>query len=93
MRKSPPLLRQPAADADACERNGYQDRIGGGDILKDRLTIFTGRFSFPLNLTRMLESVESMGLAHIIHWREDEKSFIFCDEDLFLSEVLPKFFK
>ena len=62
-------------------------------MLKDNMRTFNGRFSFPLNLTRMLESVESMGLAHIVHWREDEKSFIFCDEELFLSEVLPKFFK
>lgn len=55
--------------------------------------IFNSKISFPLNLTRMLESVESKGLSHIVHWSEDTKSFVICDIDLFLRDVLPKFFK
>ena len=55
--------------------------------------VFNSKLAFPLSLTHMLESVESMGLSHIIHWAEHEKSFMICDIDGFVSEVLPKFFK
>jgi len=55
--------------------------------------IFNSKISFPLNLTRMLETVKDKGLAHIVHWSDDNKSFIICDIDLFLTDVLPKFFK
>eukprot|EP00579_Thalassiosira_antarctica_P024712 CAMPEP_0202015686 /NCGR_PEP_ID=MMETSP0905-20130828/32613_1 /ASSEMBLY_ACC=CAM_ASM_000554 /TAXON_ID=420261 /ORGANISM="Thalassiosira antarctica, Strain CCMP982" /LENGTH=78 /DNA_ID=CAMNT_0048575899 /DNA_START=36 /DNA_END=268 /DNA_ORIENTATION=+ len=54
--------------------------------------IFHSKIPFPLSLTRMLESVESEGLSHIVHWTEDEKGFVICDVDLFLSTVLPKYF-
>lgn len=56
-------------------------------------TIYNSKVAFPLNLTRMLEAAEGMGKSHIVHWSEDGKSFIICDLDLFLKEVLPKFFK
>lgn len=49
--------------------------------------------SFPLHLTRMLESVETMRKEHIVHWGDDQKSFVIVDVDAFLSEVLPIFFK
>ena len=55
--------------------------------------VFNSKLAFPLSLTHMLESVEGMGLAHIVHWGEHEKSFMICDIDLFVSDVLPKFFK
>eukprot|EP00579_Thalassiosira_antarctica_P025189 CAMPEP_0202013358 /NCGR_PEP_ID=MMETSP0905-20130828/25926_1 /ASSEMBLY_ACC=CAM_ASM_000554 /TAXON_ID=420261 /ORGANISM="Thalassiosira antarctica, Strain CCMP982" /LENGTH=420 /DNA_ID=CAMNT_0048572881 /DNA_START=35 /DNA_END=1293 /DNA_ORIENTATION=+ len=55
--------------------------------------ILNSKISFPLNLTRMLESVESKGLSHIVHWSEDAKSFVICDIDLFLRDVLSLFFK
>ena len=55
--------------------------------------IFGDKTSFPLNLTRMLESVEAMGLTHIIRWTNDGKKFVIYDVDAFLNEVLPKFFK
>ena len=60
---------------------------------KELETIFNSKISFPLNLTYMLESVESMGKSHIIHWMANKKSFVIYDIDLFLSEVLPLFFK
>ena len=55
--------------------------------------IFQGKGSFPLNLTVMLESVERMKLDHIIEWSKDGTTFCIHDPDLFLSDVLPKFFK
>ena len=58
----------------------------------DATSIFHSKQSFPLNLTRMLESVESEGLSHVVHWTEDEKGFVICDADLFLSTALPQFF-
>ena len=60
---------------------------------KELETIFNSKISFPLNLTYMLESVEAMGKSHIIHWMANMKSFVIYDIDLFLSEVLPLFFK
>ena len=60
---------------------------------KELETIFNSKISFPLNLTYMLESVESIGKSHIIHWMANMKSFVIYDIDLFLSEVLPVFFK
>ena len=56
-------------------------------------TIFNSKISFPLNLTRMLEAVDDLGYSHIVHWAEDELSFVIVDIDEFLKLVLPKFFK
>lgn len=56
-------------------------------------TVINSKISFPLNLTRMLESATAMGFDHIIHWSDDGLSFIICDIDSFLSQALPKFFK
>ena len=63
--------------------------------IDDKMTdlIFGDKTSFPLNLTCVLESVEAMGLAHIICWTKDEKKFVIHDVDAFLNDVLPKFFK
>ena len=63
--------------------------------MDDKMTelIFGDKTSFPLNLTRMLESVEAMGLTHIIRWTNDGKKFVIYDVDAFLNEVLAKFFK
>ena len=55
--------------------------------------ILISKNAFPLNLTRMLESVKRMGKTHIINWTEDKRSFVIYDVDLFRREVLPKFFK
>lgn len=54
--------------------------------------LLSSKNAFPLNLTRMLESVVPMGMAHIVSWTEDEKSFVIYDVDTFLVEVLPNFF-
>ena len=54
--------------------------------------LLSSKNAFPLNLTRMLESVVPMGMAHIVSWTEDEKSFVIYDVDTFLVEILPKFF-
>ena len=57
------------------------------------MDIFHGKGSFPLNLTLMLESVHSMELNHIVSWSDSGTSFIMHDPALFLTEVMPKFFK
>eukprot|EP00578_Thalassiosira_sp_NH16_P003816 CAMPEP_0181140884 /NCGR_PEP_ID=MMETSP1071-20121207/35534_1 /TAXON_ID=35127 /ORGANISM="Thalassiosira sp., Strain NH16" /LENGTH=564 /DNA_ID=CAMNT_0023227849 /DNA_START=62 /DNA_END=1756 /DNA_ORIENTATION=+ len=70
-----------------------QDQNQGGDGKDKHDTIFNSKISFPLNLTRMLEAAKEMGKEDIIHWSDDEKSFVIADIDKFLSEVLPKYFK
>lgn len=60
--------------------------------LEEHEALLSSKNAFPLNLTRMLESVVPMGMAHIVSWTEDEKSFVIYDVDTFLVEVLPKFF-
>ena len=85
---SPSSMSSPAADA----QSGGSRSIGSLDDEKWE-AVFNSKISFPITLTHMLESAEGMGLSHIVHWREDERSFMICDIDLFLSEVLPKFFK
>ena len=54
---------------------------------------FNNRLAFPLNLTCMLESVESKGYSHVFHWSQSGNSFVICNADLLLSDVLPLFFK
>ncbi|KAL9178252.1 hypothetical protein ACHAXT_001796 [Thalassiosira profunda] len=46
----------------------------------------------PIALTHMLESVEELGLAHVVRWSHSETSFVIMDEDAFLADVLPIFF-
>jgi hypothetical protein len=60
--------------------------------LEEHEALLSSKNAFPLNLTRMLESVVPMRMAHIVSWTEDEKSFVIYDVDTFLVEVLPKFF-
>lgn len=69
----------------------------------NRPMVFHGKGSFPLNLALMLESVErplnyedgSHGgkMNHIISWLPCGRVFAIHNTDLFLSEVLPNFFK
>ena len=49
-----------------------------------REAMFNKKLAFPLNLTRMLESVESTGYSHVIHWSPGGDSFVICDVDLLL---------
>jgi hypothetical protein len=55
--------------------------------------MFHGKGSFPLNLALMLESVEPLGLSHIVSWLPSGQSFVIHDPDQFLKFVLPMFFK
>ena len=93
--KSPPPLA--AADADKCPFSSGDEEAttcSTTPAATDKTeAVFNSKLAFPLSLTHMLESVEGMGLAHIVHWGEHEKSFMICDIDLFVSDVLPKFFK
>jgi hypothetical protein len=72
-------------------------RLSSGDSASittaQRDAMFNNRLAFPLNLTCMLESVESKGYSHVFHWLQSGNGFVICDADLFLSDVLPKFFK
>lgn len=63
------------------------------NFIPSRPKVFHGKGSFPLNLTLLLESVEAMGLSHIVAWLPSGSSFVIQDPDQFLSVVLPKFFK
>ena len=56
-------------------------------------SIFGGKGTFPLNLAHMLESVESEGLSHIISWLECGTCFVIYDCVVFMTSVLPKFFR
>lgn len=55
--------------------------------------LFQGKGSFPLNLTLMLESVESMGMEHLVSWLPDGRSFVIKDPAGFLGLLLPMFFR
>lgn len=48
---------------------------------------------FPCKLYRMLMETERQGLAHIVSWHQDGRSFRVHDQQLFVDEVLPKYFK
>ena len=48
---------------------------------------------FPSKLYGMLESVDSLGFAHIVSWLPHGKSFQVNDPDLFMELVVPEFFK
>jgi hypothetical protein len=49
--------------------------------------------SFPGKLYRMLAEVESQGNTHIISFTPDGKAFRIHDQDAFLEEVAPKYFR
>lgn len=88
----------PSTSSTNCHDIKLSNGQGKGDTHADenppnRPGVFHGKGSFPLNLTLMLESVESMGLGHIVSWLPSGQSFVIHDPDLFLKDVLPKFFK
>jgi hypothetical protein len=97
------LAPGPSAGSDhACPVTTLQNHPGissqsipdspDADINIKNEPVFNSKVSFPLNLLRMLETVEGLGLSHIVSWAENERSFVIYDVDLFLIEVLPKFF-
>ena len=55
--------------------------------------MFHGKGAFPLNLTLMLETADSMNLGHVVSWMPSGQCFVIHDPDKFLVDVLPKFFK
>eukprot|EP00985_Skeletonema_marinoi_P022039 scaffold13816_cov89-Skeletonema_marinoi.AAC.1 len=75
----------------------------------NRPMVFHGKGSFPLNLALMLETVERPWtydepgvtipgsdegkMNHIVSWLSCGSGFVIHQTDLFLSEVLPRFFK
>ncbi|KAL7533700.1 hypothetical protein ACHAWF_004596 [Thalassiosira exigua] len=48
---------------------------------------------FPAKLYGMLDEVESMGLSGAVSWLDNGRAFKIHDNDLFMKEVVPKFFK
>ena len=48
---------------------------------------------FPSKLYQMLECVETQGLSAAVTWLPNGSGFIVQDEELFVSKVLPKYFK
>ncbi|ACI64245.1 predicted protein [Thalassiosira pseudonana CCMP1335] len=66
-----------------------------GDTISQIISssIFQGKCSFPLNLILMLETVGTMGLEHVISWLPCGTCFMIYDNEVFLNNVLPKFFQ
>ena len=48
---------------------------------------------FPSKLYEMLESVDSLGLSHMVSWLPHGRSFHVKDPTQFMDLVVPKFFK
>ena len=48
---------------------------------------------FPMKLYRMLSVVEDLGLAHIVSWKVHGRAFQVHNVRLFVSKVLPMFFR
>mmetsp|Transcript_11583 Transcript_11583/g.24716 ORF Transcript_11583/g.24716 Transcript_11583/m.24716 type:complete len:346 (+) Transcript_11583:305-1342(+) len=48
---------------------------------------------FPSKLYEMLEEIEALGLADAVSWRPHGRAFFIKDKDLFITKVVPKFFK
>lgn len=48
---------------------------------------------FPMKLYRMLSVVEDLGLSHIVSWKVHGRAFQVKNVELFVSEVLPRFFR
>jgi len=48
---------------------------------------------FPCKLYRMLMDTESKGLTHIVSWHKDGRCFRVHDQEAFVKEILPKYFK
>ena len=49
--------------------------------------------SFPLKLYRMLQTVTEEGKDNIVGWGQDGLSFHVHDTDLFLTDILPSYFR
>ena len=69
---------------------GVSDSSNSTDQME---AVFNSKVAFPLSLTHMLESVEKLGMAHVVCWMDNETAFSIKDVDAFLADVLPKFFK
>eukprot|EP00985_Skeletonema_marinoi_P010378 scaffold4878_cov111-Skeletonema_marinoi.AAC.2 len=50
-------------------------------------------YQFPSKLYEMLESVDSLGLSHIVSWLPNGRSFHVIDPNQFMDLVVPQFFK
>jgi len=48
---------------------------------------------FPCKLYRMLMDTESKGLTHIVSWHKDGLCFRVHDQEAFVKEILPQYFK
>eukprot|EP00986_Skeletonema_menzelii_P006805 scaffold2584_cov141-Skeletonema_menzelii.AAC.3 len=93
-----PVVAPTVTSSSLWTNNNTKD---GGDPKQPM--VFHGKGSFPLNLALMLESVEhpwpsdngSDGgkMNHIVSWLPCGTGFVIHQPDLFLSEVLPRFFK
>lgn len=48
---------------------------------------------FPSKLYRVLEKVETLGLSAAVSWQPHGRAFLIKDRDLFMTDVVPRFFK
>jgi hypothetical protein len=72
----------------------------GGDLLArnspdshDRKQKRAKKWTFPFKLHRMLRDSKKENTEHIVSWSPDGESFKIYNQELFVSEVMPKYFK
>ncbi len=80
-----------AAAAAATASSQISADIGGKGKL-GRVSSSEKEQPFPHKLYRMLESVDSLGLAHTVSWLPDGRSFLVNDPTKFMELVVPQFF-
>ena len=89
-------LSPSISDDEDFDRNDSAEHKIKGSVVPTRTlypNVFHGKGSFPLNLTLLLESVESMGMEHLVSWLPDGGAFVIKDPAGFLNLVLPMFFR
>ncbi len=89
-------LSPSISDDEDFDQNDFADHKIKGSVVPTKTlypNVFHGKGSFPLNLTLLLESVESMGMEHLVSWLPDGGAFVIKDPAGFLNLVLPMFFK
>ena len=50
-------------------------------------------YLFPSKVYEMLETVESLGLSAAVSWQPHGRSFVINDKKVFMTDVVPRFFK
>ncbi len=69
-------------------------RNGGDDSpRRSKISSASKKDHFPIKLQHMLLMVEELGLTHIVSWKPHGRAFEVKDVHLFVTFILPRFFK